>query len=363
VVNANGFAGSIANPTTTPAITISTTVSGLLKGNGTSVSAATAGSDYLTPSGNGSALTGLTQSQISGLATALGLLAPLASPAFSGAPTTTTPAIPSGVANKSYVDGVAQGLAVKPSAVAATTGTETYTIGTGTVTQITGTTVIDGVSPSVNDYILVKDAPASSGTGSAGSSQPGNGLYQVTSVSTNIALARAASMTGSNGPSGAYVFVSGGTANADNGYVVSVPSTNAGFTYGGNTIQWEQFSGAGQITASTGLAKSGNTLSIENGGVLLPAHGGTGGATAAAAKTVLGFGSVYNSAAIGDGASTSLTVTHNLANTVPVVQVWDVSGASPVQVICDVTATSANVVTLGFGTAPAAGSVKCAVLG
>jgi hypothetical protein len=50
VASANGFAGTVANATTTPAITISTTVTGLLKGNGTAISAATAGTDYLTPS-------------------------------------------------------------------------------------------------------------------------------------------------------------------------------------------------------------------------------------------------------------------------------------------------------------------------
>jgi hypothetical protein len=52
VVNANGFAGTVATSTTTPAITIKTTVDGLLKGNSTTgaVSAATAGTDYLTPS-------------------------------------------------------------------------------------------------------------------------------------------------------------------------------------------------------------------------------------------------------------------------------------------------------------------------
>jgi len=42
VVTANGFAGSVATATTTPAITISTTVTGILKGNGTAVSAAAA---------------------------------------------------------------------------------------------------------------------------------------------------------------------------------------------------------------------------------------------------------------------------------------------------------------------------------
>lgn len=49
VATANGFAGTVANASTTPAITLSTTVTGLLKGNGTAISAATAGTDYLTP--------------------------------------------------------------------------------------------------------------------------------------------------------------------------------------------------------------------------------------------------------------------------------------------------------------------------
>jgi len=50
VNTANGFAGSVSNPTTAPAISISTTVTGLLKGNGTAVSAASAGTDYIAPS-------------------------------------------------------------------------------------------------------------------------------------------------------------------------------------------------------------------------------------------------------------------------------------------------------------------------
>jgi len=49
VVSANGFAGTVATATTTPAITISTTITGLLKGNGTAISAAVAGTDYQSP--------------------------------------------------------------------------------------------------------------------------------------------------------------------------------------------------------------------------------------------------------------------------------------------------------------------------
>ncbi len=70
VVSANGFAGTSSGGTT-PALTLSTTVTGILKGNGTTISAAVAGTDYLTPSGNGSALTGITYSQISGTPSSL----------------------------------------------------------------------------------------------------------------------------------------------------------------------------------------------------------------------------------------------------------------------------------------------------
>lgn len=49
VVSANGFTGTVANATTTPAITLTTSITGLLKGNGTAISAATAGTDYQIP--------------------------------------------------------------------------------------------------------------------------------------------------------------------------------------------------------------------------------------------------------------------------------------------------------------------------
>ena len=51
VATANGFAGTVADPTTTPAITVTTSVTGVLKGNGTAISAAAAGTDYVSPTG------------------------------------------------------------------------------------------------------------------------------------------------------------------------------------------------------------------------------------------------------------------------------------------------------------------------
>jgi hypothetical protein len=49
VVTANGFGGTVATATSTPAITISTGVTGLLKGNGTAVAAALASTDFMAP--------------------------------------------------------------------------------------------------------------------------------------------------------------------------------------------------------------------------------------------------------------------------------------------------------------------------
>lgn len=65
VASANGFTGSVANPTTTPAITLATSITGVLKGNGTAISAAVAGSDYQAP-------ISLTTTGSSGAATLIG---------------------------------------------------------------------------------------------------------------------------------------------------------------------------------------------------------------------------------------------------------------------------------------------------
>jgi hypothetical protein len=79
VASANGLAGTSSGGAT-PALTLSTSITGLLKGNGTAISAATAGTDYLTPttgvttfSGNSTGLTPSTAT--SGAITLAGTLA------------------------------------------------------------------------------------------------------------------------------------------------------------------------------------------------------------------------------------------------------------------------------------------------
>ena len=165
------------------------------------------------------------------------------------------------LANKAYVDQVAQGLDAKPSARAATTAniSGTYSNGTaGVGATITagsnGAIVLDGVSPSVGDRILVKDQTAAAQ----------NGIYTVTTQgdgSTAFVLTRA---TPEDQPSelsgGSFIFVEEGTANGDNGYVF----THTGApTFGTTALDVTQFSGAGQITAGAAMSKTGNQLDVE----------------------------------------------------------------------------------------------------
>ena len=156
--------------------------------------------------------------------------------------------------NKTYVDSVANGLDVKKSVRVATTAnlSATYNNGNGTLTASSnGAISIDGVSLSANDRVLVKDQS----TGAQ------NGFYKVTTVgsgSAEFVLTRTPDAdAASELTAGAFTFVEEGTANADNGYVLS---TNGTITLGTTAITFEQFSGAGQIAAGAGLTKTGNTI-------------------------------------------------------------------------------------------------------
>ena len=156
--------------------------------------------------------------------------------------------------NKTYVDSVANGLDVKASVRVATTGnlSATYNNANGTLTASSnGAISIDGVSLVADDRVLVKDQS----TGAQ------NGFYKVTTVGSGSAafvLTRTPDAdAASELTAGAFTFVEEGTANADNGYVLS---TDGAITLGTTAITFEQFSGAGQISAGAGLTKTGNTI-------------------------------------------------------------------------------------------------------
>ena len=72
-------------------------------------------------------------------------------------------------------------------------------------------------------------------------------------------------------------------------------------------------------------------------------------------------GSTPFTALVGDGALTSITVSHNLANQFCMVQVFD--AVSNAEVIPDITLTDANTVTLNFTVAPTLNQYRVVVIG
>ena len=160
-----------------------------------------------------------------------------------------TPTADAHFATKGYVDGVSQGLDIKGSVVAATTGNITIS------TALNNGDTLDGVSLSTNDRVLVKDQ----------SSASENGIYIVGS-----SPARADDLAAGADAAGAFAFVEQGTVNADNAFVCT--SNKGSAVVGTNNLTFTQFSGAGQNTAGDGLDKSANTLSLDlksNGGLVI----------------------------------------------------------------------------------------------
>ena len=163
-------------------------------------------------------------------------------------------------ATKAYVDATSNGLDVKASVDVATTADLDYTYANGssgvgaTLTNTAnGVVALDGINLTANMRVLVKDQ--------AGADADQNGIYTVsTAGASGVALVltratdadTAAKLTG-----GAFTFVEQGSTQQDNGYVFTHDGTP---TIGTTNLPVSQFSGAGQITAGTGLTKSGNTI-------------------------------------------------------------------------------------------------------
>ena len=152
-------------------------------------------------------------------------------------------------ATKGFVEATSQGLDVKDSCVAATTGNITIS------TALNNGDTLDGVTLSTNDRVLVKDQSTASQ----------NGIYVVGS-----SPARAADLAAGSDAAGMFTFIEQGTVNADNGFVCT--SNKGSAVVGTNNLTYAQFSGAGQITTADGLQKSGNTISVDlkaNGGLVI----------------------------------------------------------------------------------------------
>jgi len=189
-------------------------------------------------------------------------------------------------ATKAYVDATRQGLDVKDSVLAATTANIT----------LSGTQTVDGVSLSVGNRVLVKNQSTASQ----------NGIYVVAAGAwTRADDANSAT----NITPGLFTFVEQGTANADSGFILT---TDGSITVGTTGLTFVQFSGAGQITAGTGLAKTGNTIEITTVPVV---NGGTN-LTTVPQGTVLVANTANTITALGSSTTNKILAYNATSNTV-----------------------------------------------
>lgn len=234
--------------------------------------------------------------------------------------------------NKSYVDNLVAGLQWKSAVRAATTAS-----GTLSTAYANGQTV-DGVTLVTGDRILIKDQA----TGAE------NGIYVVQASGAPVRSTDADGV-GELVPN-ATVYVSEGTTNADKGFTLT---TNGTITVGTTPTAWAQVGGGGTTySAGSGLNLASTTFSVVAG------TGITVGANVAIDTSIVARKYAAN---IGDGTSTSITVTHNLNTRDVHVVLYNSSTFEQVQT--DIVNTTVNTVTLTFATAPAAAAYRAVVIG
>lgn len=211
---------------------------------------------------------------------------------------------------KAYADALAQGYKWKEPVRAGTTANIT----------LSGVQTIDGVAVLANDRVLVKAQT----TGQL------NGIY----VAASGAWARATDFDAGTEVIGASCFVSEGSTL---GNTVWVMTTDAPITFGTTPLVFIQTNAGTSYTGGVGIQISGNSIAVDT--------------TVVARKA---------SATIGDGTSTTLTVTHSLGTQDVLVSVYDTSTRTGV--IADWVANGVNTVQITFGTAPTTGQYRVTVV-
>lgn len=173
-----------------------------------------------------------------------------------------TPSLATDIITYGYLQGYAFGLRdFKESARVATTVNLAVTATATTLTFAVGVLVIDGVTVALNDRILVKNQTTAKD----------NGIFRVSTLGTaSVAavLTRTSdfnNMTSGTGniSSGAFIYVSEGTAGQKTGWVMS--STDASLvTLGTSDITWTQYSGSGTYIGGANISISGNTIALSS---------------------------------------------------------------------------------------------------
>lgn len=165
-------------------------------------------------------------------------IATSSSPTFAQITLAADPTLPLQVATKQYVDNAISGFNPKQSVRAATT----------TNITLSGANTVDTIVLATGNRVLVKNQtlPAQ------------NGIYI---VDTAGPWTRATDMDTWTEVPGAFIIVEEGSTLSDSGWV---STSNQGGTLESSAITWSQFTSASDISASGGLQRIGNVVSIVN---------------------------------------------------------------------------------------------------
>lgn len=272
VVTANGISGSVANSTTTPAITLtlgaitpSTVNSVTISGSSTPTLAVT-GTSSISGSNTGDQTITLT-SDVTGSGTGSFATTIKSSVGLSGSPTTTTQAPADNstkIATTAYVDNAVLGQDFKQAVVVATTtvlASYVYNNGSSgvgaTITAVaTGVISFDGTALTAGIRVLVKNETSTN--------TPNNGIYTVTvagALGVALVLTRATDFDQSSDiDAGDSVFVTSGTTQGTTTWAYNGISNP---TIGTTNITFAQTAGQGSFTAGNGISITGVSIAID----------------------------------------------------------------------------------------------------
>jgi hypothetical protein len=242
-----------------------------------------------------------------------------------------SPSLATDATNKQYVDNLVNGQSWK-TAVQVTTTTN------GTLaTAYAAGQVIDGYTLQTGDRILLKNQTAASE----------NGVYAVQASGAPLRTADGA--TGEL-TTNSTVRINNGTVNADSAWTLTTTGT---ITVGSTAQVWVRSDSGTPYSAGNGLTLSSNTFSVNAGSGII-----ADGTSTRIDPTLIARKFSTN---IGNGSSTSLSVTHGLGSTVVTYSIYDASSKAFVDT--DAVVTDSNTVTFTFAAAPATNAFTVVIMG